>query len=173
MLTVDISRALLVQGWMGEAELLWLAETASRCRSIVEIGSHMGRSACALAANTPGAVYCVDTWQEGQPYGVSLSVFRQNTAHLTNVLPVHCPSLDAARAFAAEGKRFNFIFVDADHTEDAIRQDILAWRPLLAEGGVFAGHDFSNADWPDVEMVVRELIPEFEVIDSIWVAKKL
>jgi len=168
--TLDINRALATQGWMSEAELLWLAETASRSQNIVEIGVYKGRSTCAIAGNTTGTVHSVDIWSECGTDGWYYDVFRQNTAHLANIVPINRASLYAAREFAAQGQRFDFIFIDAAHDEYNVRQDIMAWRPLLAEGGVFAGHDYGFSGWPDVKRIVDELIPGVKVIDTIWVA---
>lgn len=37
---------------------------------------------------------------------------------------------------------FDFIYLDARHDYDGIREDLEAWWPLLKPGGLFAGHDF-------------------------------
>lgn len=173
---IDISHALTVEGWMHQLELTWLAETAARVPeggAIVEIGSLKGRSACGLAANTQATVYCVDTWNGFGTNDQTFSAFRANTSPYTNVLPVHTSSVLAASAFAREGRRFNLIFIDAEHDERNLRQDIAAWRPLLAEGGVFSGHDFGEPTWPDVQRVVDELIPGVSVVGTIWIAPGL
>jgi predicted O-methyltransferase YrrM len=168
---VNVEKSLGVQGWMSEVELRWLAETASRCEEpIVEIGVYKGRSTCALAGHTTGIVYSVDIWSECGTDGWYYDVFCNNTAHLANVIPVNRASIWAAREFAAKGQRFDMIFIDAAHDEYNVRQDILAWRPLLAEGGVFCGHDYGFIHWPDVKRIVDEMIPGVEVIDTIWVA---
>jgi putative addiction module component (TIGR02574 family) len=167
---VNIEKALATQGWMSETELRWLAETASRSNRIVEIGVYKGRSTCAIAGNTRGTVYSVDIWSECGTDGWYYDVFCANTAHLKNVLPVNRASLFAAREFAAKGKLFDMIFIDAAHDEYNVRQDLLAWRPLLRDGGVFCGHDYGFAGWPDVKRIVDELIPGVEVVDTIWIA---
>jgi hypothetical protein len=52
-----------------------------------------------------------------------------------------------------EDGTFDFIYVDADHSEDGCRRDIEAWYPKLKRGGVIAGHDFD----PGPEQERREL----------------
>lgn len=49
-------------------------------------------------------------------------------------------SLDAAKSSLA-GESFDFIFIDADHSYDAVRHDFLAWRERLADGGLIGLHD--------------------------------
>jgi predicted O-methyltransferase YrrM len=170
---VDISKALTVQGWMSPEELTWLAEMAAKVPAggtVVEIGSYKGRSSCALPGNTAAAVYSVDIWSECGTDGWYFDVWRDNTAHLDNVTPVNRASIWAAREFAEQGKTFAAIFIDAAHDEYNVRQDIAAWRPLLAPGGIFCGHDYGFAGWPAVKLVVDEMIPGAEVVDTIWIA---
>lgn len=168
---ITLEQALSTEGWMSPDELAFLAETAAKVPAtgaIVEVGSYKGRSACALAANTQATVYCVDTWRDGEPYGVHIDLFRANTAKFPNIVPVHLASVDAAHVF--KGERFDMIFIDAFHDEQNVRQDIAAWRPRLKEGGVFCGHDYGFTGWPDVKLVVDELFPGVRVVDTIWIA---
>lgn len=37
--------------------------------------------------------------------------------------------------------RLEFVFIDADHAYEAVREDFLGWRERLAPGGVIALHD--------------------------------
>jgi predicted O-methyltransferase YrrM len=173
MLTLNISKALETPGWMSEIELLWLAETASLIPeggAIVEIGSLTGRSACGLAANTAATVYCVDTWNGFGTNDQTFAAFRANTSQYTNIIPVHTSSVLAANAFARERRRFDFVFIDAEHDAINLRRDIAAWQPLLAENAVFSGHDYDEPTWPDVKPVVDELIPGVNVVGQIWIA---
>lgn len=43
------------------------------------------------------------------------------------------------------GERFDFAFIDGDHTYDGVRADWLAWSPLVRSGGLVAFHD----TWPN------------------------
>lgn len=175
---MNIERSLKVNGWMEPQELEYLASAASKSKRIVEIGSWAGRSATAIASHTPGCLWCVDTWERALVHynGAVLeptlfSEFLQNTAGLP-IVPVMTDSLTAAGWMKAAGMTFDMIFIDADHQAPAVRADILAWRELLADGGILCGHDYEFTGWPDVKPVVDELVPKFRLIHTIWTTEE-
>ncbi len=48
---------------------------------------------------------------------------------------------------------FDFAFIDADHSYEAVKQDLAAWYPKVRSGGLFSGHDFR---WEGVKNAVVE-----------------
>ena len=52
-----------------------------------------------------------------------------------------------------EDGSLDFIFIDADHSEQGVRTDIEKWTPKVKPGGMIFGHDI---DWPGVKKVVEE-----------------
>jgi hypothetical protein len=38
--------------------------------------------------------------------------------------------------------KFDFVYIDGDHSFEDVLMDCMLWWPLLAEGGIMAGHDF-------------------------------
>ncbi|CAE7586742.1 DIP13 [Symbiodinium sp. KB8] len=62
----------------------------------------------------------------------------QDRAHL---LPMD--SVEAAVKFREAGLVADAVFLDGDHSATGIRRDLAAWVPLLGDGGLLAGHDFS------------------------------
>jgi predicted O-methyltransferase YrrM len=62
----------------------------------------------------------------------------------------------------------DFIFIDADHSYEAVKADIAAWSKRLAPGGLIAGHDY-DAHWPGVMRAVDEAYPgRLRGAGSIW-----
>lgn len=168
-------------GWMNPAELTWLARQAEKHHTIAEIGSYVGRSTRALADNTKGQVYAIDTWEGsieheidlvGKPEGYLYDNFLSNVGDLVEkkrILPLRMKSLEAARLFMQDGIRFDMIFIDAGHLYDDVRADIEAWLPLLAPGGIICGHDYSR--YSGLDQAVRECVPGFRLMEypgSIW-----
>lgn len=170
MTDVNLNAALRIDGWMSEAELRWLATVARSCWTIVEIGSWLGRSARALADNMPvaGLLYCVDKWDGMLAPGLSGGGWTPETCYAAFLKHMkgcrfetfRVSSLEAATYF--QPGHLDMIFIDADHSYDAVKADILAWKPLLAPGGVLCGHDFSK-EFDGVRRAVAELLPGFQL----------
>ena len=50
---------------------------------------------------------------------------------------------------------FDFVFIDADHSYDAAKDDIARWRSKVRPGGWLGGHDY-NKTFPGVMAAVDE-----------------
>lgn len=75
----------------------------------------------------------------------------------------------------------DFLFIDGDHTESAVRSDWLSWHSFVKIGGVALFHDarFGKGDgsywdgWPGPSKVVDELfrghckLPNFKIVDEV------
>ena len=60
-------------------------------------------------------------------------------------------------------KQFNFVFIDADHTYEAVKTDFGNWAPLIKEGGWVSFHDI-NQDFSHqaIEDTVAKVWPELK-----------
>lgn len=57
-----------------------------------------------------------------------------------------CPSPNYASCFYDDF--FDFIYIDADHTYNSVKDDINAWWPKLKTGGIFSGDDYAILNNP-------------------------
>ena len=141
-------------------ELEWLAYQAARHTCILEVGSWTGASTRALAENTTGHVWAVDTWQKyGWEENWTYLEFLRNLMDLKNIHAIRIPSVLAAsvvKGLRYGSLRFDMLFIDGDHAYESVRDDIAAWFPLLDKGGLVCGHDYNM---PQVARAVDELIP--------------
>lgn len=65
-----------------------------------------------------------------------------------------------------EDGSLDFVFIDADHSYEGVKEDIKNWVPKLKSGGCLIGHDI---DWPDVKKAVEEFSTEYdEPGDNMW-----
>ncbi|HXC55333.1 MAG TPA: class I SAM-dependent methyltransferase [Rhizomicrobium sp.] len=62
----------------------------------------------------------------------------------TEVRVHRAPSLAAAATFA-DGT-FDWVYIDGDHSADAVLKDLGAWRPKLRSGGLLCGDDYRWRD---------------------------
>lgn len=180
---VDISSCLSIPGWMNDYELLWLAETAQRRSRIIEVGSWCGRSTRALALHTKGVLWAVDPWEPMEDPAAGMTAAQHEADLAYNMFIDHMrPFEDDGRLYVLreDGKKaaetlkrlfghgsFDFIFIDGDHSYEAVRADITNFLPLLAQGGTLAGHD----NWmTGVRQAIEELVPGYQCpAGSIWV----
>ena len=51
---------------------------------------------------------------------------------------------------------FDLVFIDAEHSYAAIKEDIAAWFPKIKAGGWIGGHDYQNPKFPGVTTGVDE-----------------
>lgn len=176
--TVDISKALEIAGWMSPGELLWLAERARECKTIVEFGSFYGRSARAFGDNChSGRVWCVDPWNGEYP------TVRGDVAATVNtfVYPQFCRNLQdlisIGRVVPHRGFSWSFrlpyqvdmVFIDGDHRYETVIKDIDKANELVVPGGIISGHDYT---WPTVRQAVDEKLNNVEVFETIWWTRK-
>lgn len=130
--------------------------------TFVELGSWKGRSTAflgveAINAGTGIRIYAVDVWSDDISGGAKKTMLEQGldgnalyTRFMENVAPVasaivpmRMTTTQAASNFA-DGS-VDFVFIDADHSYDAVKQDIHTWLPKVKDGGVLAGHDYGWA----------------------------
>jgi hypothetical protein len=77
----------------------------------------------------------------------------------------NCDSVLAAERY--EDQSVDACFIDADHSEAAVKSDIAAWLPKIKPGGILAGHDI---DFPDVRAAVMSFFPQsaVRVVGRCW-----
>ena len=65
-----------------------------------------------------------------------------------------------------EDGSFDFVFIDADHTTEAVLADIEAWKPKIRKGGYLCGHD---THFPSVKKAIDASVPGWNhETDHIW-----
>lgn len=120
----------------------------------VEVGSYVGSTALLmLHEGHLDRVWCVDTWKgsdtDKELYewiksddDICLMFYlnMRDYIQLGECIPLRVPSLQAARIFD-EGS-LDLVFLDGDHSYQAVRDDIEAWAPKVRKGGILCGHDF-------------------------------
>lgn len=140
----------------------------------VEVGCFEGDSLAYLGGlllqkKRPFKIYAVDLWEKVAPYGKTVTVESfQKFQEQTRILPVTAIQEDSTEA----AKHFNdgtldYVFIDASHTYEKVKADIVAWLPKIRPGGMLAGHDYGDGKG-GVKRAVDELVQGVEVIGTCW-----
>lgn len=169
-MNIDITNALKVTGWMKPTELRWLAEQASKCERILEVGSYHGRSTIAMLDNSYADIWCVDSWNTKEIHESDYRKFFVNVRpYGARVTIMRGEGEEMLRRLKQDGELFDMAFVDDGHAYEFAYADIFNSLPLVKQGGLICGHDFSPA-WPGVVKAVKELVLEYRVQKgtAIW-----
>lgn len=168
----NLDRTKTIQGWMRPQELVWLAKAAGGLERIIEVGSYRGRSTRAMLDNSEAHIWCVDSWATALGTTADYEAFLKNIKDKKEQVTVlrMLSTEGAAELLRTLGAHsFDLVFIDACHSYECVRTDILAYIPLVRIGGILSGHDY---DRRGVKKAVNELVGEFELTKSIWWARK-
>ena len=84
------------------------------------------------------------------------------------LIPIKGYSYDVADQLP--NNSMDLIFIDADHSYESVKKDIVAYTPKLKYNGILSGHDI---DYPGVNNAIRELIKDFDVgPNNVWIKHK-
>lgn len=169
-MTIDISNALKVTGWMRPTELEWLAVQASKHQRILEIGSYHGRSTVAMLDNSTSRIWCMDSWATKVITESDYQKFVGNMKpYQDRVTVLRGEGEEMLSQLQASGDLFDMVFIDDGHDYEFVHADISNSRPLVRPGGLLCGHDYDMA-WPGVMKAVNELVPGFNRVKdtSLW-----
>lgn len=169
-----------VNGWSGDIVVFYsaLARALPAPALVVEVGVYHGRSLLFLAerlranrARDPRMtrLFGIDP-SEWDPRDYPTLLRNLAAAPPEELYVVHAlrtTSTRAARMF--DDRSLDMVFIDAEHTESSVLEDLDAWRPKVKPEGVLSGHDFGGAD-PGVEKAVRRHFSNEELhhYDSVW-----
>lgn len=165
-----------ISGWMTPAELQFLYENAQKMESILEIGSWKGRSTHALLSGCKGKVTAVDHFKgsegEAEAHREALGddspvykEFMRNVGSFSNLEVLKMSSEEAKKVLG--DKKFDMIFIDAEHTYEGVRKDIVLWKDNAKV--LLCGHDYC-LPWPSVMQAVDSSLKKTGVMPngSIW-----
>jgi predicted O-methyltransferase YrrM len=156
-----------------------LARDCSYTARFLELGVARGRSLAFLAQrlrreNKGGVeLWGVDEWAPGWVQ-ISRDLFRHTLPEELDMIRfVRASSERAVRLF--DDGYFDFVFIDADHSFEAAKDDIRLWLPKVKPGGMICGHDYTS-DAPGVVKAVDEARArhewtDFAVDGTVWSAR--
>ena len=162
-MTATLVEAPRPPGWFHHGAKILELIGQHRPRVCVELGTWQGASAIPIARSIQrwrGTLTCVDTWSgqlnehggslPGKAPVMLLSCARAmvDAGVSANVRLIPATTADAARVWS---EPIDFLYIDADHSDDGVTADLEAWAPHVKSGGLIVGDDYGNAIYPGVQ----------------------
>jgi hypothetical protein len=135
-----------------------------------EIGVERGVTAAhLLRLSCISTYYCIDDWRFDPVYArvanhkdtsseyhkINFEKFLRFAVFVTEKIRIiTAKSTEAVKMF--DDEFFDFVFIDATHSYERVRQDIDDWYPKVTEGGFICGHDYGDPRFPGVKKAVDE-----------------
>lgn len=145
----------------------------------VEVGSWKGKSSAYMAVEIINSgkeieFYCVDTFegsvehQNNQDLSALYEIFKNNMKPVEgHYKDFKMPSLEAVKQF--EDQSLDFVFIDASHEYEDVKNDITAWLLKVKKGGILAGHDYPHP--PVAKAVIENNFDNLTIMHSCWIYK--
>jgi predicted O-methyltransferase YrrM len=171
-----INKAKEIQGWMKDIELAGLYDLAVEYvypgDIVIEVGSWKGKSSFVLASvckEKSAMLYCVDTftgselneahYKEALDMGAS-EFMRKYICKNLEGLPVEYIVRNSLEAHELiQNGSCALVFIDGNHTDPVITQDLDNYWPKVKSGGIYVCHDYCNI-CPDVKAAVDKKFPD-------------
>ena len=147
----------------------------------LEIGAYMGQSTCFMAQeikrkNRRICFDCIDHFKGNEDHQNQLAgrnlyhLFLDNMKRAGTLDTVHVYPMDAnvAANLIYDDESLDFVFIDADHSYECVKNDIARWMPKVKKGGVISGDDYVRQH-PGVIQAVNETFQNnFELLGRNW-----
>jgi predicted O-methyltransferase YrrM len=156
----------LPAGFTNVKELEWLYQKVATLKDnscIVELGSWLGRSAVVMAQSLKdhknnSVIWCIDNWNEKYSHQHdiknSFDLFLDATEKYDNILVSKTESSDSDGFMFDE---VDMIFIDADHSYESVKNDLLSWHMKLSDNCILCGHDYRRG------LGVEEAVKEYAI----------
>jgi predicted O-methyltransferase YrrM len=121
--------------------------SVARPRRVLEIGCYRGVST-EFWALTCARVVAIDPWDSFLSGHNMDAVWREFQARL-----VHYPHVEVIPGLALSAEipapaTFDLVYLDGDHSCDAVKREIERFLPMVVPGGYIGGHDYTETPTP-------------------------
>ena len=115
-----------------------------------EVGVWRGELSRELLVHLPRlTLWMVDPWEklDGCPtmkQWDQVIEAREEAERTTSTLRRVICQMTSLEASKWAKRQFQFVFIDADHRYESVRDDIIAWHLLVTPNGIICGHDYNG-----------------------------
>ena len=162
-----------IEGWFSEEDAgiyRFAVNHSAGPGHFVELGSYKGRSAAFAAVEIANSkkdikLDCIDIWQPNLMYDdLDFEAFKRNMLPVERYYnAIKMDSTEASQRYV--DRSLDFVFIDADHSYEAAKQDMMTWWPKVKINGIIGGHDEQHEP---VSRAVKEIFGEYNIIGNCW-----
>jgi len=150
---------------------------------VAEVGVWRGHSSVGFLRFLPSikVFHAVDPWLKYPDYSNSNDkkadgdfyldeqICRDRLYSFRNKVQYHKDFSEEA-AKAIPNNSLDFVFLDGNHSYEYVKKDIKIWTKKIRIGGILAGHDVDNVNFPGVRQAVDELLLSNwkKGVDYVW-----
>jgi len=109
---------------------------------VVEVGVGNGGFSRYLLESCSGiTLFSIDPWEgvDSRPGGKQ-KTYEKLAKYDTRSKILDLKSVEGSQQF--EDLSIDFVYIDSDHSFDAVKQDLACWWPKIKLSGIMAGHDY-------------------------------
>lgn len=91
-------------------------------------------------------LWCIDIWETNYQLPNPEKSFQEALNNLSKYGSHRFEMIKKGSPYAAlqfQNNFFDFVYIDADHSYEAVIKDLNAWYPKVKSGGILFGHDYS------------------------------
>lgn len=127
--------------------------------TVVQLGAGSGTMSLAIFGVRPEALLVtVDNNSENLHWANQALTNSTGNYSILNHLAIHKDSQRAGREYMV--RDVDLLIIDADHSYEGVKGDIVAWMPVMVEGGLIFVHDYDGSEAPEQYPGVKEACDE-------------
>ena len=136
-------------------------------KTMIEIGSFVGESTVLFAQSFKKVIAIDPFLADYDPLDPTSYLFEFKNVYETyldrtgdhqNIQTIVSTSDDAVEKLG--GLKYDFVYIDGLHTYEGVKTDITNYLPLVKEGGVIGGHDYTNR--------IPHLVGVYEAVNEMF-----
>lgn len=183
-----------IQGWFDfenlYSSIVDLCSQEKETR-FLEVGTWLGRSTCFLAGlakawSKPFTIYAVDTFKGEETCQFQKEAVAANNGSIKKlfikhvkdlglkdyIIPIESKSTECLK-FIPKGTKFHVVFIDADHSYEAVKNDLNYLWDVVQENGIICGHDYQLDVKRAVDEFAIEKNSQVQKYSTCWIINKL
>ena len=129
--------------------MVYVRDHTDRPLIVAEVGVWAGDNALRLMGLNLDRLYLIDPYKAYKRHGQDtldevMGIALPKIALHPNAYKTSCIRSESVKAaLLFDDEYFDYVYIDGDHTLDAVTKDLEAWWPKVKAGGYLAGHDYS------------------------------